>query len=443
MHGDPGSGEGGCLPPGLSEASEAIRHGSRRQRIRRGLLVSVFTLAALTGAAELFLRITDQRGAFFEASVNKTNQRWVDLTTARLFEEVDDPVLRYAMRPGADAEVEGWRFRVSNHRSRGADFPLEKPANERRLLCLGDSFAFGLWCDEDQTLVGHLTRMANEVEERAGSGVHWRGVDLGVPGYHTEQQVRSFEQFGLALDPDVVVLYFNTNDIEQEGFFFDARLGVLRRDFLPLPSTLRRWLWNSHLYGWIVTKHRNAVEGRATPHLDPDVPYAHVRADNQRATRSSLERLVSLCRRNDVPLYFVNQPLMTWMGDTLKPDWDIVPLVEWAETTRTELGIPGTNLLGWARGFADGVDRSPEPPEFLLDVYFADERAQKAFGYARSRARDDETEWDRLTYPEMLAAFAGYPEEIPREIDFHLTGEGYGHIARIVFPAMQAAGMLP
>jgi len=443
MHGDPGSVDGGHLPPGLSEAAQAIREGSRGGRWRRGVLVSVFTLAALTLAGEVFLRVTDQRGRFFEASVNKTNQRWVDLTTAGIFEEVDDPVLRYAMRPGADAVVEGWRFRVSSHRTRGADFPLEKPADEKRLLCLGDSFAFGLWCDEDQTLVGHLARMANQAEERAGSGVHWRGIDLGVPGYHTEQQVRSFEQFGLQLDPDVVVLYFNTNDIEQEGFFFDAELGVLRRDFLPLPTRLRRWLWHSHLYGWIVNKHRDAIENRPAPHLDPDVPYAHVRADNQRATRASLERLVSLCRERDLPLFFVNQPLMTWMGDIMDPDWEVVELVEWAEDVRKELGVPGVQTLGWARGFSDGVETSPEERDFLLDVYFADERAQRAFAYARERAGRTEADWGELSYAEMLEAFAGYPEELPKEIDFHLTGAGYGHIARIVYPGMQAAGMLP
>src|SRR6185295_513363 len=139
-----------------------------------------------------------------------------------------DPVRRYAMRPGAEAEVDGFHFRVSPQRTRGPAVPAVKPANERRLLCLGDSFAFGLWCDEEETLVARLAARANEREAELGSGRVWRALDLGVPGYHLGQTLRAFEQDGLALQPDVVLLYYNTNDIEQTGFFYDEDIGLLR-----------------------------------------------------------------------------------------------------------------------------------------------------------------------------------------------------------------------
>ena len=96
--------------------------------------------------------------------------------------------------------------------------PAEKPAGERRILCLGDSFAFGLWCDEEETLVAALAARANAREAELASGRVWRALDLGVPGYHLGQTLRAFVQDGLALQPDVVLLYFNTNDIEQTGF---------------------------------------------------------------------------------------------------------------------------------------------------------------------------------------------------------------------------------
>ena len=71
------------------------------------------------------------------------------------------------------------------------------------------------------------------------------------------------------------------------------------------------------------------------------------------------------------------------------------------------------------RNYADGVDRFPDPPDegLPIDRYFADENVQ---AYMRGEA------------------FV-----MPDEPDFHLTGEGYGHIARLAYPAMQAAGMLP
>ena len=432
--------------PGIARAAEAIASDARRRRLARGLLASVFTLAALTLLAELGLRAADYRGRTFAATVNRTIARWVALTRAGVFEELDDPVRRYRMRPGAEAEVDGWTFRVTRHATRGADFPLAKPPGEKRILALGDSFCFGMWCDEDETVVGHLARLANAREAELGSGTTWRAVNLGVPGYHTGQQLAAFEQDGLALDPDLVVLYFNTNDIEQEGFFYDAELGVLRRDFLPLPTRLRARLWSSHLYGWIVGRHRRTVEaGPVPPHLDPSVPYAFVRADNQAATRAAIERLRDLCRAGSIPLFFVNQPHLTWQGDMLNPAWEMLPLVEWAASMRDELGIPGVDLLGLFRGYSDGVDRLAEgaPPDLLLDPFVADERIEAAVRWARETAAARGLDWDDLDVPARKELFHGYAGEMSKAPDFHLNGEGYGHIARVVHGGLRAQGLLP
>ncbi len=448
MGSNPASAEHEEPVPGLSDAADAIARRSRAARLRRGLLVSVFTLAALSVVFEVGLRATSFRRRTFEATVNKTIRRWVELTTAGIFEELDDPVRRYRMRPGAEVSIDGWSFRVTRHGTRGEDFPLEKPPGEKRILALGDSYCFGMWCDDDRTLVGHLARLANEREEERGSTTTWRAVNLGVPGYHTTQQVRAFEQDGLPLDPDVVVVYFNTNDIEREGFFYDEELGVLRRDFLPLPTGLRRVLWNSHLYGWIVLQHRRLVDAGPAPHMDPAVPYAFVREDNQSATRAALERLRDLCRERDVELFFVHMPHLTWQGSIQSPDWEMLPLHRWAEDVRADLGIPGVDLLGLMRGWSDGVDRTGEPEpgtprDFLLDTYVADERIEAAVTWAREEATARGLAWEELDYAAKFELFGGYPGEIPAVPDFHLDGEGYGHLARVSYAALSAQGLLP
>jgi lysophospholipase L1-like esterase len=391
-------------------------------RLRRGLAVSIFTVVALTLACEAWLRVTDQRERSVAQGVNRTNRRWMALLGAGLFEEVDDPVRHYAMRPGAEASVDGWTFRVSSHRTRGADFPREKPQGERRLLCLGDSFAFGLWADEQETLGGHLVRLANAAEAERGSGERWRALELGVPGYDSGQQLAALEQDGLALAPDVVVLYFNTNDIVREGLFLSEDLGALYSDHLPfLPTRLKRCLWrHSYVYGWITNAYTKSFASLPTAHLDPRVPWAHVRADNQAFTADAIRRIAADCRERAIPLFFVNQPLLTWMGDVRLSDWPIVPLVDWAEALRRELGLPGIDLLPFFRGYADNVDRFPAPPDpgFLLERYIADEAVQA-----------------------YLKGDTGVAA--PTDPDFHFTGEGYGAIARLAYPLMRAEGMLP
>ncbi len=432
--------------PGLIDAADAIRRGGRIGKLRRGLVASILTLGGLTALVEVSLRVTGFRQNYFESTVNKTNQRWVDLTTARIFEERDDNRRPYGMRAGSSCEIDGWSFEITSHKSRGADFPLEKAPNEKRIVCIGDSFSFGLWCDDDETLVGHLARMANEAEP---GPTEWRAIDLGVPGYHAGQQALSLEEEGLPLSPDLVVWYFNTNDIEQDGFFYDEELGVLRRDFIPLPTGLRRALWSSHLYGWIATRHRQAVEaaepGEPPPHLNPRVPYAFVREDNQAATRAAMERVAELCAERNIPLFFVHQPHLTWQGEIQNPDWPMLELVQWVEDVRAELGIEGTNLLGLFRGYLDGVDRLGEgaPSEFLLDTYVADERIQAAVAWMRARANESGQDWNTLDVPARLALLAGYPGTMPATPDFHLTGEGYGYLARVAYAAMRDADMLP
>ena len=105
-------------PHGFAAVAEAVGRGERARRLRRGLLVAVFTLALLTLAAELALRLTHEREHALEHDVTRTNRRWVALTRAHVFEEITDPVRRYAMRPGADDVIDGWRFRVSPQRTR-------------------------------------------------------------------------------------------------------------------------------------------------------------------------------------------------------------------------------------------------------------------------------------------------------------------------------------
>lgn len=174
------------------------------------------------------------------------------------------------------------------------------------------------------------------------------------------------------------------------------------------------------------------------------MPWAHVREDNQRYTRAAIEGIARTCRERGIPLFFVDQPFMTWSGATLDPEWRGLELVAWAEGVRADLELPGVNLLGWLRGYADGVDRFPDrPADFLPDAYIADPAVELAVERAAELARSEGRTWAELTLDEVKGYVQRSGVSIPDEVDFHLTGAGYGHIARLCYPPMQAAGMLP
>lgn len=415
-----------------------------KTKLLRGLIAAIVTVVLAFLAGEGFLRLTGYREKAIAATANRSLHRWVELSTCGFFERVEDPDRRYAMRPGAECTVDAWTFRASSHRTRGPDFPTAKPAGEKRLLMLGDSFCFGMWCDEDETVVARLAQAATRHEAELGTGITWRPVNLGVPGYHSGQQLASLLEDGLALDPDVVVLYFNTNDIESEGFFLDEELGALFRDPLPLSAAAKRRLWGSHLYGWIASRLARRLEARtAMPVLDPRVPYAYVRADNQAATRASIARLAEVCRENGLPLFFIHQPHMGWQGDLRSPDWPMLPLVKWAEALRAELAIPGVCLLGLFRGYRDNVDRLAQgaPPDVLMDPLIADERMQRFVEGVRELARAQGQELESLPIGQQAALFSSRAAEVPADVDFHLSGAAYGLIADVVYAAMREQGV--
>lgn len=422
--------------------AQALGHEDRKKpaKWKVGLVVSVMTVAFVALGLEVTLRVTNDRESALEDGMNRINRRWMELMRADVFEPIDDEVRHYAMRPGADVTVDGWRFRVNASRARGPELDAAKPANEKRILALGDSFCFGMWSAEDETLVGHLARLANEHD---APGTVWRSVNLGVPGYHSGQQLRAFEQEGLALDPDVVVIYFNGNDIEQSGYFYDPELMALRSDHLPVPQSWKPWLWKSHLYGFLARKHYQSYRSLPDAPFNERVPWAHTRADNQEATRASLSRIVELCREHSIDVFFVNQPFLSWSGAARDPEWRGRELSAFAEGVRAELEVGGIDLLGWLCGFPDGVDRTPAPEEFLPDLFVADPVVEETLAKANELASAEGAEFFESPLDDQKRWLVTTGMQLPSEVDFHLNGEGYRQLAQLAYARMQAEGMLP
>ncbi|MBS1105929.1 MAG: putative GDSL-lipase [Deltaproteobacteria bacterium] len=148
-----------------------------------------------------------------------------------------DALLSYALRPGWSGIHESADFRVGVRVNalgmRGAEQPLEKPPGTRRLLVLGDSFAFGWGVEDAETFPARL-------EARWRSASHPIDVlDAAVPGYAADQHWIYLRERGFALAPDVIVLALCQNDAEDLG---STRL-ALGDDRLPQRSTsLRRFI---------------------------------------------------------------------------------------------------------------------------------------------------------------------------------------------------------
>lgn len=163
---------------------------------RANTILLLVTLIALVIAAEIALRIVYHPE--FLGSVIRY-----------------DPLLGWSLEPNSSLvsvdSQRGFRYRidVGAHGLRDREVPIEKPAGRKRVLILGDSFAFGVGLNNGERFSDLLGEMLPDDVEV---------INAGVPGWGTDQEMLFYETTLRRLQPDVVVLEFTgQNDVVNNG----------------------------------------------------------------------------------------------------------------------------------------------------------------------------------------------------------------------------------
>lgn len=92
---------------------------------------------------------------------------------------------------------------------RDDEFPRKKPAGEKRVLCLGDSFTFALGVAFEDLYSQRLERHLNALH----GPTRFQVINAGVAGYNTRQELIYLLAEGFALEPDLIVVGFYWNDL--------------------------------------------------------------------------------------------------------------------------------------------------------------------------------------------------------------------------------------
>jgi hypothetical protein len=141
---------------------------------------------------------------------------------------------------------QGWRT---------PDFTQMKSDDVFRVLVLGDSFMAGLQVNDEEIFSSVLRNRLNA----AGLGKRVEVITFGVPSWGTDQQYLALRQYGLKLNPDLVmVAFYAQNDVAETDLmlrsftntypkpFFDLRDGRLIElpfvDSTPIPIKVGRRL---------------------------------------------------------------------------------------------------------------------------------------------------------------------------------------------------------
>src|SRR5919106_462843 len=86
---------------------------------------------------------------------------------------------------------------------------VSKPPGLRRVVSLGDSFAWGASVEFEDAYPQRLERGLNRRRRE-----RWEVVSLALPGMNTVDEASQLEQEGMAYSPDVVLVGYVFNDSE-------------------------------------------------------------------------------------------------------------------------------------------------------------------------------------------------------------------------------------
>jgi lysophospholipase L1-like esterase len=264
------------------------------------------TLIALLGAEIVVRSVRDPR-PMEVLEQRRVFPTYYPLAEAEIFTRDHEERMRYRLTPGFEMELDGNSYRINTLGFRGSEEEVWDRPGVRRIVLLGDSYAFGLGVDQEDTLSAQLELRLEE------PGQPIAVLNLGVPGFHTGQELALAERIGFELDPGLVVLLYCGNDEVGEAFQYDPVYRVLYGDALPVPYVLKGALARSAIYRWLarIKVGRMRAEGEFSP----------FGGRHWAVTRDRLETLFRACADRGVPLVLANLPIL-WSSDALRdPDW--------------------------------------------------------------------------------------------------------------------------
>ncbi len=164
--------------------------------------------------ALLFLAIAAAQFALFEAALRIWGHSEAAPSFQALF--VPDPAIGYRLRPGARTRFVTAEFdtqiAINDQGVRDDEHIGPKPANERRIVILGDSLVLSVQVQNQQT----FCRLLQERLNQAGGPVRYRVINAGVQGYGPVEELLFFRAIAKTFQPDLVIAtIFVGNDAEE------------------------------------------------------------------------------------------------------------------------------------------------------------------------------------------------------------------------------------
>jgi len=187
----------------------AKKRGNKK-KINLIFIIGLIILAILL--LEGGLRITEH---FFPGAI---------ITYPYILTPSTNPSLVYSTKPNLQNYVfMGSKINTNSEGFRDNEFS-DKPNEDLMIISLGDSLAFGLGADNEDTYAAQIEKFSKEHESNNSINV----INLAVPGYSLKQSKILFDQYVERYNPGLVIVTFSleetdfeTKDLSKKNNIFD------------------------------------------------------------------------------------------------------------------------------------------------------------------------------------------------------------------------------
>ena len=230
----------------------------------------------------------------------------------------------------------GWRDRERT---------LEKPEGTLRVLGLGDSYLYGTGVRYED---GVLAKLEVGLNEALAGAPTVETINTGVPGTNTSQHRDLLRSRGWSYDPDVVVLFYVLNDVEQRLFEDGPRIDFFRNytSVYQRPDLLSRY---SRLWGW--GRQRFLATAGARRYVRESIAGFTEESPGWIESRTALEDIHRQAQERGVPFLLVIFPFY----HDLDGEYPFQPVHDVVRSYAEDAGIPVLDLRDSYREF-----RGPE-----------------------------------------------------------------------------------
>ena len=131
-------------------------------------------------------------------------------------------------------------YRLNNYGFRDHDYTQEKPEGVKRIIVLGDSFAFGTGVRPEHTFCNRLEQLL------AKAGFSVEVLNFSTSGWCTRDEIAYLQNMGMKFSPDLILVAYVLNDADYAGGLDAEVWGGFRQVYEK--STLRWTYFLSYAY---------------------------------------------------------------------------------------------------------------------------------------------------------------------------------------------------